>query len=323
MKNTPLAVLDEHPDWLNPLYEEFKKRSVPFEKYDIGSAYYNPATAKVLPFYVNRLSPSAAKREHERALNYTLNYLQYLESLGARIINGSHTVLLETSKAQQAAILRKLAIPTPKTFVTNDLTKILNAAQELTFPIVLKPNCGGSGLGIRKYHSYREFKNDVKIGEIKAPGNQVLLLQEFIQPKDGYIVRVETIGGKVAYTMKVFTKDTFNLCPSDACDLIRTEKTENEIGYCVATPNDLVRFELHANLAETIKNAIETLVREAGLECAGIEYTIDKNGDWFVYDINALSILRSSFKAEYGIDGWAMLADYFIQEYKKTLSKIV
>jgi hypothetical protein len=30
---------------------------------------------------------------------------------------------------------------------------------------------------------------------------------------------------------------------------------------------------------------------------------VDKNGKWYIYDINALSILRASFKDEYGIDG--------------------
>ena len=40
-----------------------------------------------------------------------------------------------------------------------------------------------------------------------------MLLQQFIQPQDDHIVRVETIGGKVIYTMKVFATSAFNPCP--------------------------------------------------------------------------------------------------------------
>jgi len=57
------------------------------------------------------------------------------------------------------------------------------------------------------------------------------------------------------------------------------------------------------------RTAIEKLVKETRLEVAGIEYVVNNKGEWFIYDINALSILRSSFKEEYGIDGWGLLAD--------------
>src|SRR5205807_3110791 len=72
------------------------------------------------------------------------------------------------------------------------------------------------------------------------PAEQLVLLQQFIQPKDGYIVRVETIGGKVIYAMKVFTTGTFNLCPCEVCDLQREEPARspaaNTLGYCPAVP---------------------------------------------------------------------------------------
>ncbi|TMD02991.1 MAG: hypothetical protein E6J11_00145 [Chloroflexi bacterium] len=80
---------------------------------------------------------------------------------------------------------------------------------------------------------------------ISMPAEQLVLLQQFIQPKDGYIVRVETIGGKVIYAMKVFTTGTFNLCPCEVCDLQREEPARspaaNTLGYCPAVPPDDVK----------------------------------------------------------------------------------
>lgn len=321
----PLAVLDEHPDWLNPLYAEFEKRNIPYEKIDISAAAYNPAKEIVLPFYVNRLSPSAAKRGHQTAHNYTLNYLQFLESAGARVLNGSHTVLLEVSKANQAALLHHLNIPHPKTIVTNSFDEILDNIEEFSFPVLIKPNCGGSGMGITKFNNRKELEQAIKNKTLRLPAEQVVVVQEFIQPKDGHIVRVETINGKVVYAMKVFTSGTFNLCPSDGCDLTRNESVtttdaQSDLGYCVADATPDVRFELYPDLPWEIREAIEKIVSTARLECAGIEYVVNQKGDWFIYDINALSILRSSFKEEYGIDAWSLLAEFFVEQYYQALN---
>ena len=124
MNNHPIGVLDEHPDWLNPLYTVFDERGIPFKKININTFSYNPQSKDCLPFYINRLSPSALKREHESAFAFTLDYIIHLESLGARVVNGSHTVLIETSKAKQASILSALNISQPKTIVLNNITQI-------------------------------------------------------------------------------------------------------------------------------------------------------------------------------------------------------
>ncbi|MDE2026356.1 MAG: hypothetical protein KGJ07_07720 [Patescibacteria group bacterium] len=316
-KKFPIAVLDEHPDWLNPLYEEFKKREIEYIKIDISSASYDPQSTDVYPFYINRLSPSAAKRKHQSAFPYALNYIKYLEGLGVRIINGSHSVLLETSKALQSALLRKLKIPQPKTIILNDLLQIERYINHFSFPVVVKPNRGGSGMDIQKFNTPEELRFALANSKITLPVDDLLLLQEFIQPKDGHIVRVETIGKKVVYAMKVFTKGTFNLCPSDSCDIQREDATVNDIGYCVATPTEDVKFELYRDIPDEIVKAVVKIVTEANLECAGIEYMVGQDEQWYIYDINALSILRSSFKEEYGIDAWSLLADYFVEEYKK------
>ena len=61
----------------------------------------------------------------------------------------------------------------------------------------------------------------------------------------------------------------------------------------------------------------------AGMECDGIEYTVGEDGQGYIYDINPLSILRASFKEEYCIDSWGMLADIFIDEYHKVVDSSI
>jgi len=323
MNNSPIGVLDEHPDWLDPLYSVFDERGVPYEKIDISTFSYNPQLKECLPFYINRLSPSALNRGHESAFAFTLDYITHLESMGARVINGSHTVLIETSKAKQASILSTLNIPQPKTIVLNNITQIEKYISDFQFPILIKPNCGGSGSGIQKFENPDDLKSATDAGEIDIPVNGLFILQEFIQPRDGYIVRLETINGKLAYAMKVFTDGTFNLCPSDGCDVDRSTPATDDLGYCPSTTDSDVRFELYRNPPSDVVSAVERIVAHAGMECGGIEYTVGKDGQWYIYDINPLSILRASFKEEYGVDGWGMLADFFIDEYQKVVTDTI
>ncbi len=321
MSNPPIGVLDEHPDWLNPLYAAFDERGVQYEKIDISTFSYDPQIKDCLPFYVNRLSPSALNRGHESAFAFTLDYITHLESLGARVVNGSHTVLIETSKAKQASLMSTLNISQPKTVVLNSISQIEQYIFDFNFPVLIKPNCGGSGAGIQKFENMDQLKYAIHSDEITLPTNQLFILQEFIQPRDGHIVRIETINGKLAYAMKVYTNGSFNLCPSDGCDIDRSPSPPptEDLGYCPSNTDTAVRFELFENPPVDVVNAVERIVTFAGMECGGIEYTVGEDGQWYIYDINPLSILRASFKDEYGIDGWGMLADYFIEEYHKVV----
>ena len=90
MNNSPIGVLDEHPDWLDPLYSVFDERGVPYEKIDISTFSYNPQLKECLPFYINRLSPSALNRGHESAFAFTLDYRVYGGSCYQWVTYGAH-----------------------------------------------------------------------------------------------------------------------------------------------------------------------------------------------------------------------------------------
>ena len=153
----------------------------------------------------------------------------------------------------------------------NDITQIEKYISDLQFPILIKPNCGGSGSGIQKFNNSEELKSSINSEKIDIPVNQLFVLQEFIQPKNGNIVRMETINGKLAYAMKVFTDGSFNLCPSDGCDIERFNPSADELGYCPSTSDADIRFELYRNPPSDVINAVEKIVAYAGMECGGIE----------------------------------------------------
>ena len=88
----------------------------------------------------------------------------------------------------------------------------------LRFPVVVKANVGGSGAGIVRFDRPDDLARAAAEGRINLGIDHTALVQEFIPARGGHITRVETLGGKYLYAIKVFTTgDTFNLCPADIC----------------------------------------------------------------------------------------------------------
>ena len=96
------------------------------------------------------MSPSAWNRDHGDAIFYTLGYLEHLERRGVRVINGLKAFRTELSKAAQCRF--SIARPaSPKARVIHRASQALAAAEGLRWPIVVKPNIGGSGAGVKRF----------------------------------------------------------------------------------------------------------------------------------------------------------------------------
>src|SRR5439155_7268965 len=90
------------------------------------------------------------------------------------------------------------------------------------------------------------------------------LVQEFVPARGGYITRVETLGGKYLYAIKVYTTgESFNLCPADICQ--RADGVELIRSACpIDAPKTGLKVEGYTPPAEVV-NAIERIVRAAGV----------------------------------------------------------
>src|SRR5580692_2091520 len=115
-----LVVLFEHPEWQKPLFAALERRGVPFAPFDLKSAAFDPDRVPEAALYFNQASPSAYVRGNTRAVPLALSLIRSLETSGARVLNGSRAFLLELSKSAQAALLRSLEIPHPRSLVFND-----------------------------------------------------------------------------------------------------------------------------------------------------------------------------------------------------------
>ena len=102
---------------------------------------------------LNKMSPSAWNRGHGDQIFYTLGFLEHLESRGLRVVNGVKAFRSELSKATQLAMLEGLGLGYPKARVIHRASQASAAAEGLRFPVVVKPNIGGSGSGVVKFNS--------------------------------------------------------------------------------------------------------------------------------------------------------------------------
>src|SRR5437016_1774325 len=153
-----VAVLYEHPDWQKPLFAALERRGVRYAAVDLKRAAFAADDPPLAPLYFNQASPSAYLRGNARAVPYALAYMRALETRGVRVLNGAAAFALELSKTAQAALLRSLGIPTPRIWTFNDLDAIRSRVKEIAFPVLLKPEQGGSGARMMLVESFAHLE---------------------------------------------------------------------------------------------------------------------------------------------------------------------
>lgn len=314
-----IAVYYEHPEWFRPLFAELEKRGLPFEKIDAAEDFYDPNGTKDYALFFNRMSASAYLRGHGQAIFYTRGLLASLEQKGARVINGYDAFQIEISKALQAALFDSLGVKYPNTRVVNSPKKTVEAARDLQFPIVVKPNIGGRGAGIIKFDSIEELQTAVDENLIDLGIDSTALVQEFAAKRGGFITRVETLGGKFLYAIKIYPKEeSFNLCPAEVCQ-IEDQKSLSASGeMCIAdAPKSGLQIERYEPSGEIIET-VERIVAAAKIDVGGVEFLIDDDtGDALFYDINALSNFVADAANLIGFDPHEKLVDFLQEEIEK------
>ncbi|WP_439623526.1 ATP-grasp domain-containing protein [Gemmata sp.] len=307
----PFAVYHEHPDWFRPLFAELERRGLPFVRLDPRAHVYDPGE-KQSPYALvfNRMSPSAYLRGGVQGMFFTLGFMAHLERLGVPVVNGSKGFAVELSKARQLTLLESLGLGYPKARVINHPSKAVEAAEGLRFPVVVKANVGGSGAGIVKFETREVLAAAAAADQLDFGVDHTALVQEFVPARGGHITRVETLGGKYLYAIKVFTTgESFNLCPADICQ--RADGVELVRSACpVNAPKTGMKVEGYTPPADVIA-ACERIMQTAGIDVGGIEYmTDDRDGSLVYYDVNALSNFVADAVNVVGFDPFARLVDY-------------
>jgi glutathione synthase/RimK-type ligase-like ATP-grasp enzyme len=307
-----LVVLFEHPEWQKPLWAALERRGVHYAALDLKRAAFHPDAAPQAPLYFNQASPSAYVRGNTRAVPLALSLMRALEQAGARVLNGSRAFLLEISKSAQTALLRSLGIPHPRALAFNDGDAALEQ-WTLGWPALLKPEQGGSGARMFLLNSADELRRLLRDQPSLWLPDNLLLLQEYF-PVDAArgIVRMEFLGGRLLYAMRVVSHGAFNLCPSEVCN-----PQDGAGAHCAvptAAPARPVEFHPYPEVPAAAVAMGEQIMRAGGLDVGGIEYLEAPDGRLIFYDVNANSNLRAPIGQAFGFDPFERVVDYLSEQ---------
>ena len=304
-----LVVLFEHPEWQKPLFSALERRGVRFGTFDLKRGCFDPDRVPEAPLYFNQASPSAYVRGNTRAVPLALSLMRSLELGGAQVLNGSRAFALELSKSAQAALMRQLGIPHPRTLAFNDVDAAL-AEWGDRWPALLKPEQGGSGARMYLLQSADELVRLLRDRpDLWLPDNLLMLQQYHDLDASQGIVRMEFLDGDLLYAMRVVSHGAFNLCPSETCN---PEGGGSQCELPEAVPAKPVEFHAYPEVPAAAVEAGKKLVAAGGLDVGGIEYLETADGRLVFYDINANSNLRVPIARAFGFDPFERVVDFLV-----------
>lgn len=292
-----LAILYEHPQWFVPLFAALDSRGIDYQAISLVDHAFDFAASPPAPLIFNRVAQSGFLREPEHPIFYTAALLDHWQRRGARVLNGPEVLALDSSKARQLSLIRSLGFDIPTTCVVHRAQDLPPAARGMAYPLLVKANIGGSGAGIVRYGSAEELARSVDEGSVPDSVDKVLLIQDYVPPRGGTILRIETLGGKYLYAIEVESGgESFDLCPADAC---LVQPGRKAIGMRAVTPST------------SIVVAAEQVAQAVGMDIGGVEVVIDdRDGAARFYDINALSNFVANPVEVLGYDPHERLVDF-------------
>ncbi len=321
----PIGILYEHPEWFKPLFATLDRRGLPYEPIHAESHRYDPsATSSPYALVVNRVSASSYLRGNTQAILYARQYLAHLETLGVPLVNGPRAFELDLSKARQLTLMTKLGLPHPRSRVVNSVEQVVAAASELVYPVIVKPNLGGSGALMRRFDSHDELRAAAADGEVGPilGIDTTGIVQEF-HPTRGSIVRVEALGDRFLYAIRIHNgaSQNFNLCPADICQTAdgetaaetTPEASANDLDFCPADAPVMRQLQIEATTPPSwVVDGVLAVFRSASVDVGGVEYLeSERDGQLYLYDVNTLSNFVTDAPTLVGFDPFERLVDHF------------
>ena len=285
-----IAILYEHPTWSDSLFEAFNNHAFELTKVNIGDMVFNTEvkTEPAFDLAINRINIMPSASRNPQVAFQTLHYLHWLELSGVRVINGSRSHFIGASKAMQNGIFSSLGLSCPKSIAIYRGEDALAAADSIGYPVVIKPNIGGSGSGVAKYETKEELLAAIRIKSIDLGVDKTGVVQEYIE-SDGYVYRVEILGNQLFYSIKQKIQDgNFNYCAADGCSTSEGQNVDKEaFDFCVAGTNTGIEvYEPNPSVVNNVVNIIHHCHADVG----GVEFFIDqKTGLPCYYDFNPYS----------------------------------
>lgn len=309
-----IYVIHENDAWVEPLRAAFAERGLPYAEWFLHQGLLDLSVAPPEGVFYNRMSASSHTRGHRYGPEYTAAVLAWLESHRRRVINNERALQLEISKIAQYAALSRFGIRTPRTLAAIGRQHIIDAARRMEGSFITKHNRAGKGLGVRLFHGIDALRQYVESDDFEDSVDGITLIQQYIRAPEPFITRVEFVGGKFLYAVRVDTSLGFELCPADVCQVDDAFCPVGEAAPVQPTP----RFRIVENFRQAIVERYAGFIAENGIGIAGIEFITDASGEIYTYDVNTNTNYNGEAEAAAGMYGMPAIAAYLGQELSKS-----
>jgi hypothetical protein len=302
--STPrVYVIHENDGWVVPLRREFAALGVPYAEWFVDEGVLDLTTAPPEGVFYNRMSASSHTRGHQYAPELTACVLAWLKRCARTVVNGERALQLEVSKVAQYEALKAFGVATPDTIAVVGRDNIAAAAERLGFPVILKHNRAGRGLGVRLLFSAAALAEHVGSPDFQDSRDGITLVQRYIKAPAPFITRVEFVGGKLVYAVRVDTSQGFELCPADTCQI----EAAASAGHA-APPAD--KFQILPRFEHPLVPAWQAFLAANDIGIAGVEFIVDEAGRTFTYDVNTNTNYNADAEAKDGRRGMRAIAVY-------------
>lgn len=302
-------VIHENDAWLAPLRASFARIGMPLEEWFLDRGVLDLTQPPPEGVFYNRMSASSHTRGHVHAPEYAAATIEWLERHGRVVVNGRRALQLELSKVAQYEALGAFGIPTPPTVAVVGQEHIRDAAARIGFPLILKHNRAGKGLGVQLVRSAAALEEALaRLASTEdphaRPRDGIWLVQRYVAAPEPFITRAEFVAGRFLYAVRVDTSEGFELCPADACMV-------PEAAACPAVaPGE--KFRIIEGFAHPLLPRMEAFLAANGIGVGAIEFITDATGDSFAYDVNTNTNYNTEAERRAGVSATDALARHLV-----------
>ena len=327
-------IMHDNDAWTEPYRAAFRKAGVPYVEWRLGTGAVDTSGVPPRGVFFNRASASSHTRGDRWSMEHAASVVAWLEAHGRTVVGGSDAVALEVSKARQVVQLAVDGVASPHTDVVvggGSGGKSVARAIRRRLPraaagVIVKPNRGGSGTGVRLVRSAEQARQLAKAGAFSGSLDGTWLVQDYVP---GKLYRLEFVGGKFMYALAIKTavpaattasssssssaptagedmsncplhddeaeaaEPSFGNCPADSCN-IDDEPEDAGAGAGSSSSSSSSspaspKFVVHTEFTHSVVARLEAFLHRTNIAVAGIEVVVDDDGDAYVIDANVVN----------------------------------
>ena len=257
------------------------------------------------------MSASSHTRSHRYAAELSAAVLAWLAGHGRHIINGPRALDLEIGKARKYAALEAAGIRPPRTILVAGHDRLLAAARRYfdVGPMILKPNRGSKGLGVRLFDTVDALADHLASRDYDPPIEGLHLLQQYVRAPMPVITRAEFVAGKFMYAVEVDTSEGFDTCLADVYVV--------DDAFCPAGDEPRAKFTIIDDIDTDLKRRYEAFLARNDIEVVGIEFITNTAGTVYAYDVNTNTSYNPNAEARTSRSGTTTLARFLGAELSR------